>query len=140
METRHKQTAAALFCLMLAALLSCPAAGANDSPFYPIRVQNPDGLKLFFVRSDIKDGGLVVSGRVRRSQLPGRVASTINVSITGLDGKIIAEQSVNYTPRVLTRHKAHDEARFYTRFESVPEQGAVIRVGRVKPNGKGYGR
>jgi hypothetical protein len=129
MEIRLKKSAVAFFCLMLAALLSCPAAGANEGPYYPIRVENPDGLKLFFVKSDIKDGSLVVSGRVRRSELPGRVASTINVSITGLDGKIIAEQSVKYTPRVLTRHKAHDEARFYTRFDSVPESGAVIRVG-----------
>ena len=132
METRLKKSTMAFVCLMLAVLLSCPAAGANDGVYYPIRVENPDGLKLFFVRSDIKDGGLLVSGRVRRSQLPGRVASTINVSITGLDGKIIAEQSVKYTPRVLTRHKAHDEARFYTRFDNIPERGAMIQVGVKK--------
>ena len=136
MEIRSKKSAAACFCLVMAMLLSFPAAGANEGPYYPIRVENPDGLKLFFVRSDIKDGGLVVSGRVRRSQLPGRVESTINVSITGLDGKIIAEQSVKYTPRVLTRHKAHDEARFYTRFDSVPERGAIIHVGEKKKSEK----
>lgn len=129
MTIQLKQTAAAFFCLVLAALLSCSAAGANDGPYYPIRVENPDGLRLFFVRSDIRNGDLVVSGRIRRSRLPGRAASTINVSITGLDGKILSEQSVKYTPRVLTRHKAHDEARFYSHFDSVPEQGAVIRVG-----------
>ena len=136
MAIQLKKSVLAFFCLALAALLSCPAAGANEGPYYPIRVQNPDGLKLFFVKSDIKDGGLLVSGRVRRSQLPGRVASTINVSITGLDGKIIAEQSVKYTPRVLTRHKAHDEARFYTRFDSIPERGAVIWVRGASAGGK----
>ncbi|MFO7930859.1 MAG: hypothetical protein ACQETG_02025 [Thermodesulfobacteriota bacterium] len=132
MEIRFKQTAAAFFCLILAALLYCPAADANDGAYYPIRVENPDGLRLFFVRSDIKDGDLVVSGSVRRSRLPGRVASAVNVSITGFDGKLIAERSVKYTPRVLARHKAHDEARFYTRFDSIPERGVLIHVGRKK--------
>ena len=112
---RLKQTAVAFFCLMLAALLFCPAAAANDGECYPIRVENPEGLSVFFVRSEIKDGDLVVSGRIRRSRLPlVRVASTVNVSITGHDGKIISERSVKYTPRLLTRHRAHDEARFYT--------------------------
>ena len=88
MRLRLKQTAVAFFCLMLAALLSCPVAGANDGENYPIRVENPEGLRLFFVRSDTKDGDLVVSGRVRRSRLPVvRVASTLNILITGGDGK-----------------------------------------------------
>lgn len=136
METRLKKSAVAFACLMLAALLFCPAAGANDGDYYPVRVENPHGLKLFFVRSDIKDGGLVVSGRVRRSQLPGCVAPTINVSIRGLEGKILAEQSVKYTPRMLSRHKAHDEARFYARFDNTPERGAIIHVGEKKKSEK----
>ena len=137
MEIRLKNTAAAFFCLMMAALLSCAAADANDGPYYPVRVENPDALKLFFVKSDIKDGDLVVFGRVRRSRLPGRSASAINVAIAGADGKIIAERSVKYTPRMLTRHKVHDKARFYTRFDGVPEPGAVIRVGAKKASNKG---
>lgn len=128
-RSRHT---AAFFCLVLAAVLFCPAAGADDRAYYPLRVVNPDGLKLFFVKAGIRGGDLVVSGRVRRSRLPGRVAATINVSITGLDGKVIDEKSVEYAPRVLTRHKAHDEARFYARFDRVPEQGAVIHVGEKK--------
>ncbi|HMA67873.1 MAG TPA: hypothetical protein VKO20_08630 [Desulfosalsimonadaceae bacterium] len=94
-------------------------------------MENPDGLRLFFVKSEIRDGDLLVFGKVRRSRLPvpGRVASFINVSIRGLDGKIISEQSVNYSPPVIGRHKAHDDARFHVRFDSAPEEGAIIRVG-----------
>ena len=136
MRIRLKQTATALFCLMLAALLPCPAGGANDGTYYPIRVEDTDGLKLFFVRSEIKDGDLIVFGRVRRSPLPGSVASTINISITGLSGKIIAERSVKYTPRRLTRHKVRNDGRFYTRFDSLPERGAMIHVGGKKKTEK----
>ena len=136
MTIRLKQTAAVFFCLMLAALLSCPTAGANDGEDYPIRVENPDGLRLFFVRSEITDGDLIVFGRVRRSPLPGRAASTINVSITGLSGKIITERSVKYTPRMLTRHKVRNDGRFYTRFDNFPKQRAVIHVGGEKTTEK----
>lgn len=131
MERQSKQAAAVFFCLMLTALFVCSVMAANDGTYYPIRVENPEGLKLFFVRSDIRDGDLLVSGHVRRSRLPGLAASTISISIKGLDGKILAEKSVTYRPRALSRHKANNDARFYARFNIVPERGAVIRVGRA---------
>ncbi|MGM0452848.1 MAG: hypothetical protein ACQERN_06765 [Thermodesulfobacteriota bacterium] len=132
MKGPTKQAAAVLFCLIFPVLLAFPAAAANDGPYYPIRVENPDGLKLFFVRSDIRDGGLLVFGHVRRSRLPGLFASAIRVSITGLDGNIIAEKSVTYAPRALSRHQVHNDARFYARFDTVPESGAMIRVSGQK--------
>lgn len=127
-----KKAGLLLFNLVLAALLSCSTTIARDDAYYPIQVQNPDGLRLFFVKSKIREGDLVVFGKVRRSRMPGRVASTIRVSITRLDGKIISEQSVNYTPPLLYRHKAHDDARFHARFDRVPERGAVIWVSGKK--------
>ena len=124
-----KKAAVVLFNLVLAVLLFCSTSVAKDNAYYPIQVENPDGLRLFFVKSEIRDGDLLVFGKVRRSRLPGRAASFIKVSIRGLDGKIISEQSVNYSPPVLARHKAHDDARFHARFDSAPEEGAIIRVG-----------
>ena len=110
-------------------MLSCSTTVAKEEAYYPVQVENPDDLRLFFVKSEIRDGDLLFFGKVRRSRLPGRVASTINVSLTGLDGKIISEQSVNYIPPVLSRHKANDDARFHhARFDSVPEEGAIIRA------------
>ena len=137
MGTKLKKKAALVFLnLMLAALLSCSTTVAKEEVYYPIQVENPDGLRLFFVKSEVRDGDFLVSGKVRRSRLPGEVASFINVLITGLDGEIISEQSVNYIPAVLSRHKAHDDACFHARFDSVPEEGAIIRVGGV---GEGVG-
>ena len=124
-----KKAALVLLNLVLAALLSCSATAAKEEAYYPIQVENPDGLRLFFVKSEIRDGDFLVFGKVRRSRLTGRAVSTIHVSITGLDGKILSEQSVNYSPPVLSRHKAHDDARFHARFASVPVEGAIIRVG-----------
>ena len=128
MERQSKQAVTFFFCLVFTALFVCSATAANDGPYYPIRVENPDGLKLFFVKSDIRDGDLLVSGHVRRSRLPGFAASTISISIKGIDGKIVAEKSVTYRPRALSRHKVKNDARFYARFDTVPESGAVIRV------------
>lgn len=124
-----KKAALVFFNLVLAALLSCSTSVAKEAGYYPVQVENPDGLRLFFVKSEVRDGDFLVSGKVRRSRLPGRAASFINVSIRGLDGEILSEQSVNYSPPVLSRHKAHDDARFHVRFDSVPEEGTVIRVG-----------
>lgn len=119
----------ALFCLAITALLFCPQAGAEQGAYYyPIRVENPEGLRLFFVKSHIQNGDLVVSGKVRRSAFPGPVASRINVSVTGPRGQVAAEQSVTYSPPFLSRHRRHDEARFSASFEGIPERGSLIRV------------
>jgi hypothetical protein len=121
-----------LLCIITVALMLSQPAGAENGIYYPIRVENPDGLRLFFVKNDNREGDLVVYGKVRRSTLPGRVATTIHVSITGLDGSIWQAQSVNYSPRTISRQRRHDEARFSARFEGIPQQGAVIRVGQAK--------
>jgi|GEM_PF-2705377 len=106
-----------------------PAMAADDGGYFPVRIENPEGLRLFFVQSQVRNGELAVTGKVRKSRLlPGPAASEIHVILEDFDGQVLAEKTVSYAPKALSSRRAHDEARFTASFSDFPENGAVVRI------------
>ncbi len=122
-------SAALVFIFLLSGGGLLPAMAADDAGYFPVRTENPEGLRLFFVQSRVRDGELVVTGKVRKSRLlPGPAASGIHVTLEDFDGQILAEKTVSYAPKALSSRRTHDEARFTASFSDFPEDGAVVRV------------
>jgi len=130
MNKPMKQLSTALmFIFLLSGGGLYPAMAADDDGYFPVRIENPEGLRLFFVQSQVRDGELVVTGKVRKSRLlRGHAASEIHVTLEGFDGQVLAEKTISYTPKALSSRRAHDEARFTASFSDFPKDGAVVRV------------
>ncbi len=103
-------------------------ANTNAQQTYPIRVDDPEGLRIISARAVVSGNELIVSGKIRRSALyTGTVPPVIMVSIVDASGKIISSKKISYSPGRLSPRR-HAEARFAAGFSVIPGSGAVVYI------------
>ena len=117
-----------LVSVVLVLLAGC-ATAPKPSGSFPVKISSSPPIEITSATARVEPYGLVVTGRIHCApNLPAATMHSVDISITGPDGREIRKFTSQYFPAPKPDKKKPQRAHFTMVTYAVPPAGSVIKV------------
>jgi hypothetical protein len=102
---------------------------------FKIEAVSSKGYYLSNVHVNQVDGGIEITGKVKRRSYAGIGGGHVDITIISLEGEVLDKFSTIYSPRMIPMRRVHmRESGFEVHLPMIPPKGSKIRIALHRPS------